>query len=151
LLNPDFRDILSAFRAENVEFLIVGSYAIAAHAEARATQDIDIWVRPSEENSRRVMRALYRFGAPTSNLSERDFQSSDLIFQMGKPPWRVDILTAIDGVTFDQAWPERHEWVVEGLLLPVLSRRHLIINKRTVGRLKDLADVERLEREPKKT
>jgi hypothetical protein len=148
LLNPDFRDIISALHAEHVEFMIVGSYAVAAHATARATEDLDIWVRNAVDNSQRVMRALYRFGAPTSNLSPADFQSSDLIFQMGAPPWRIDILTAIDGVTFDEAWPERREWTVDGLVLPVLSRRHLIANKRAVGRAKDLADVESLEKGP---
>jgi hypothetical protein len=146
LLNPDFRDIISAFHAERVEFLIVGSYAVAAHAVARATEDIDIWVRNRIENSQRVTRALYRFGAPTLNLSEADFQSHDLIFQMGAPPWRIDILTAIDAVTFDEDWTERSEWTVDGVLLPVLSRRHLIANKRAVGRAKDLADVESLEK-----
>jgi len=67
---------------------------------------------------------------------------------MGAPPWRIDLLTSIDGVTFDEAWPEREEWTVEGLKLPVISRRQLLINKRAVGRAKDLADVERLEQEP---
>jgi hypothetical protein len=148
LLNPDFRDILLALRTENVEFLIVGSYAVAAHGCARATEDLDIWVRPTEPNSQRVMRALLRFGAPTSRLSPADFQSDDLVFQMGAPPWRIDLLTSIDGVTFDEAWPEREEWTVEGLKLPVISRRQLLINKRAVGRAKDLADVERLEQEP---
>jgi len=146
LLNPDFRDIISALHAERVEFLIVGSYAVAAHATARATEDLDIWVRNTAPNSQRVMQALYRFGAPTSNLSAADFQSPDLIFQMGSPPWRIDILTAIDAVTFDEAWPERGELVLDGLKLPVLSRRHLVANKRAVGRAKDLADVESLEK-----
>ena len=146
MLNPDFRDIISALHAERVEFLIVGSYAVAAHATARATEDLDLWVRNSAENSKRVMQALYRFGAPTANLSATDFQSSDLVFQMGAPPWRIDILTAIDAVTFDEAWPERSEWVLDGLPMPVLSRRHLIVNKRAVGRAKDLADVESLEK-----
>jgi hypothetical protein len=145
LLNPDFRDMLSALRAEHVEFLIVGSYAVAAHGRSRATQDIDIWVRPSEDNARRVMRALLRFGAPTTHLSAADFLSDDLVFQMGAPPWRIDILTSIDAVTFDEAWLDRQELLVEDLPLPVLSRRHLIVNKKAVGRAKDLADVEHLE------
>ncbi len=145
MLNPDFRDILSALRAENVEFLVVGSYAVAAHGRARATQDIDIWVRPSADNARRVMQALLRFGAPTMNLCAADFQSDDWVFQMGAPPWRIDILTSIDGVTFDEAWPDRQELMVDDLPLPVLSKRHLIVNKKAVGRAKDLADVQRLE------
>lgn len=148
MLNPDFRDILSALHAENVEFLVVGSYAVAVHGQARATEDLDIWVRPSEPNSQRLMLALLRFGAPTSSLTAQDFQSADVVFQMGNPPWRIDILTSIGGVTFDEAWPEREEWSVEELPVPVLSRRHLILNKRTVGRTKDLADVEALETNP---
>jgi predicted nucleotidyltransferase len=149
LLNPDFRDMLSALRAEQVEFLIVGSYAVAAHGSARATEDIDIWVRPSAENAGRVMRALMRFGAPTSSLKAQDFQSEDLIFQMGAPPCRIDILTTIEAVGFDEAWSQRDEVAVEGESLPVISLEHLLINKRAVGRHKDLADVERLERKPK--
>jgi hypothetical protein len=105
LLNPDFRDMLSALLAEKVEFLIVGSYAVAAYGTARATADIDIWVRPSEPNSRLVMKALVRFGAPTSNLTAADFQSEDLVFQMGAPPWRIDLLTSIDGVTSKKPGP----------------------------------------------
>jgi hypothetical protein len=97
LLYPDFRDMLSVLHAENVEFLLVGSYAVAAHGRARATEDIDIWVRPTESNSQKVMQALMRFGAPTASLSAADFQSNDLVFQMGIPPWRIDILTSIDG------------------------------------------------------
>jgi hypothetical protein len=137
--------MLSALRAENADFLIVGSYAVAAYGGQRATADIDIWVRPSAENSVRVMRALTRFGAPTSQLKPEDFQSDDLVFQMGNPPWRIDILTSIDGVSFDEAWPERTECAIDGLSLPVLSRKHVLLNKRTVGRAKDLADVEQLE------
>jgi len=147
LLNPDFRDILSAFHAEQVEFLVIGSYAVAVYGRARATEDLDIWVRPSEVNSHRVMQALLRFGAPTSALSAQDFQFADAVFQMGNPPWRIDILTSIDGVTFDEAWPDRQMWVVEELAIPILSRQHLIANKRAVGRTKDLADVEELESE----
>jgi hypothetical protein len=146
LLNSDFRDILCSLLDESVEFLLVGSYAVAVHGRARATEDLDIWVRPSEANSHRVMQALLRFGAPTSSLSAQDFQSADLVFQMGNPPWRIDLLTAIDGVTFDEAWPERQEWLVDNLTIPVLSKRHLIQNKRSVGRKKDLADIAMLER-----
>ena len=93
------------------------------------------------------MQALLRFGAPTSALSAQDFQFADAVFQMGNPPWRIDILTSIDGVTFDEAWLDRQMWVVEDLAIPVLSRQHLIANKRAVGRTKDLADVEELESE----
>lgn len=147
MLNPDFRDILCALRDEHVEFLLIGSYAVAVYGRARATEDLDIWVRPAVANSERVMRALLRFGAPTSSLSAADFQADDAVFQMGSPPWRIDLLTSIDGVSFDEAWPERELWTIEGLTFPVISRRHLILNKRATGRTKDLADVEELDQE----
>jgi hypothetical protein len=97
------------------------------------------------------MRALLRFGAPTSSINAADFQAADAVFQMGSPPWRIDLLTSIDGVSFEEAWPERQEWTVDGLEFPVISRRHLIVNKRTVGRTKDLADVEELDKVRQKT
>lgn len=112
----------------------------------RGTEDLDIWVRPTADNSPRVMRALLRFGAPTSALSAKDFEAEDQVFQMGNPPWRIDFLTSIDGVTFDEAWSDRQDWSIEDLVIPVLSRKHLIVNKKTVGRAKDLADVESLEK-----
>ena len=150
MLYPDFRDMLSALHAENVEFLLVGSYAVAAHGRARATEDMDIWVRPNVSNSQKVMKALLRFGAPTASLKVEDFQTDDLVFQIGIPPWRIDILTSIDGVNFEEAWRDRKEWTLEGLVVPVLSRDHLIANKKAVGRAKDLADVETLEAQPEK-
>lgn len=150
MLNPDFRDILCALHAENVEFLVVGSYAVAAHARARATEDIDIWVRPSAENSQRVIRALLRFGAPTSHLSPEYFQVEGQNFQMGAKPWRIDILTFIEGVSFDEAWPNKQDFNLDGVVLPVPSKEHLIANKRAAARPKDLADIAELEKKPKK-
>ena len=94
------------------------------------------------------MRALVHFGAPTANWTKVDFAVENMIYQMGAPPWRIDILTSIDGVTFDEAYPQRHETVVEGVLFPVLSRAHLLRNKLAVGRAKDLADIERIEQNP---
>jgi hypothetical protein len=128
LLNPDFRDMLLALRDEDVEYLLVGSYALAAYGRARATEDIDLWVNPTKENASRVMNALVRFGAPTSRLSAADFEADDVVYQMGNPPWRIDILTSIDGVTFAEAWQDRQEYSIDDLKIPVLSRRHLIAN-----------------------
>jgi hypothetical protein len=145
LLNPDFRDILSVFLEEGVEFLVVGAYALAAHGHPRATGDLDLWVRSSEENARRVWRALEKFGAPLSNLTLNDRKSSDLVFQIGVVPQRVDILTSIEGVEFGQAWLHRKEIDIEGLKIPVLGRSDFIRNKTASGRPQDLADVARLE------
>ena len=147
-MNPDFKDLLSAFSAHGVEFLVVGAHALAVHGHVRATKDLDLWVRPDPENAVRVLRALKAFGAPLQDLSLDDLSHPGLIFQIGVPPVRIDILTAIDGVEFGGAWSERIDGRFGGLAVPVISRRDLIRNKRATGRLQDLADVEHLEAGP---
>ena len=147
MLNPDFRDMLSALCEEGAEFLLVGAYALAAHGLPRATGDMDIWIRRSEENAARVWRALQRFGAPLAGLTRDDLKTPDIVFQIGVAPRRIDILTSIDGVQFDEAWPNREAIVVEGLTIGVIGRSHLIRNKKAVGRPQDLADVAWLERD----
>lgn len=147
MLNPDFRDMLSAFDEEDVEFLVVGAYALAAHGLPRATGDLDLWVRRSPDNAERVLGALRAFGAPTTDLSTDDLVSPDVVFQIGVEPRRIDILTSIDGVEFDAAWANRERIEVDDLELPVLGRRDFITNKRALGRPQDLADVARLEEE----
>jgi len=144
-MNPDFRDLLAAFNAHGVEYLVVGAHALAAHGHVRATKDLDVWVRPSAENAPRVIAALRAFGAPLHDLVEEDLTRSGLVFQIGVPPVRVDVMTAVDGVEFDDAWPDRLDAALGDLPVPVLSRKHLIDNKKAAGRLQDLADVERLE------
>lgn len=145
MLNPDYRDILSALFAEKVEFLLVGAYALAAHGAPRATGDLDLWIRPSPENARRTWRALVAFGAPLKNLAESDLLTPDTVIQLGREPCRIDLLTAIDGVAFGEAWPAKKEFLVDGMAIPVISREDFLRNKRATGRLKDLADAERLE------
>jgi len=145
LLNPDFRDMLSALCEEKADFLIVGAYALAAHGHPRATGDIDIWIRASEENAKRVWRALMRFGCPLFDLKLDDLKTPDLIFQIGVEPRRIDIVTSITGVEFDEAWPDRKEIEIEGLKIAAIGRSHLLKNKKAVGRPQDLADVAWLE------
>jgi hypothetical protein len=144
-VHSDFSDLLAAFNAQGVEYLVVGAHALAVHGHVRATKDLDVWLRPSVENARRALRALAAFGAPLQDLTEQDLASPGLIFQIGVPPIRIDVITAIDGVEFAAAWPDRVEAKLDGLPVPVLSRHHLIANKKAAGRLQDLADVERLE------
>lgn len=145
-MNSDFRDLLATFNAHGVEYIVVGAHALAAHGHVRATKDIDVWVCPNAENAPRALRALASFGAPLHDLSERDLAQPGLIFQIGVPPVRIDIITAIDGVDFSNAWVDRVVATLGGVSVPVLSRKHLIANKKAAGRLQDLADVERLER-----
>ncbi len=144
-LNPNFYDMLSALCAEDVEFLLVGAYAVAVHAVPRATYDLDLWVRPSAENAQRVLRALDAFGAPLLDLTAGDLTRPGLIFQLGVQPERIDIITSIDGVEFDDAWPARISVKVGQLDVPVIGRAHLLQNKKATGRTKDALDVLLLE------
>ena len=145
MLNPDFRDMLSELSAQQAEFLVVGAYALAGHGLPRATGDIDIWIRPTRDNAERVWRALVAFGAPLETLTLEDLTTPGVFFQIGVPPRRIDILTAIDGVKFEEAWQTRLECLIDGIGLSVLGRDALIRNKRAAGRPKDLADLVWLE------
>ena len=146
-MNPDFVDLLRAFEDHDVEAVVVGAHALAAHGHVRATKDMDVWIRPSIENAARAFRALAAFGAPLTELEIEDLATPGTVFQIGVDPVRIDVITQIDGVTFDEAWAERVRAHFGGVPTHVLSRRLLIRNKRASGRLQDLADVERLERE----
>jgi hypothetical protein len=148
-VSPDFKDLLSAFNAHGVEYLVVGAHALAAHGYVRATGDLDVWVRPDAANSKRVVSALTAFGAPLDDLTAADLAVPGTVFQIGVAPIRIDVLTTIDGVTFDEAWPQRLTAAFLDLPVPVLSSAHLVKNKKTVGRTQDLADVEWLEKHGK--
>ena len=149
-MSPDFKDLLSVFNARGVEYLVVGAYALAAHGRVRATGDLDVWVRPDAANAKRVMEALAAFGAPLQDLTELDLQRPGLVFQIGLAPLRIDVLTSIDDVDFDEAWAQRLSATFAGQPVPVLSAEHLIRNKRAVGRAQDLADLEWLETKGRK-
>jgi len=142
-VNKDFRDILALLQSEGAAFLIVGAHALAVHGYLRATGDLDLWVRPDPENAQRVWRALLRFGAPVDalNLSQADLEKPGVVFQIGLPPRRIDLLTEISGIEFAEAWTTRVMQVVDGLEVPFLGREALVRNKRASGRDKDLADL----------
>ncbi len=147
-LNEDFRDLLACLNAEGARFLVVGAYALAFHGVPRATGDIDVLVEPTSENAQRVWRALGRFGAPldVAQLSAGDLSTPGIVYQIGIPPRRIDILTQISGLSFEEAWSTRVETDLDGASVPLLGRDALMTNKRASGRIKDLADVERLEK-----
>ena len=145
MLNPDFHDILSIFNDQGVDYLLVGAYALAVHGFPRATGDIDLWILTTPDNARRVYAAIAEFGAPMEQLSEKDFAAKGIVFQIGVAPRRVDVLTSIDGVEFEDAWSRRLEIDIEDLKVSVLSREDLIKNKRASGRPKDLVDLAWLE------
>lgn len=145
-VNPDFRDVLRELSVAEARFLVVGAFAVSFHAEPRATGDLDIFVEPSPENASRVYRALAAFGAPLSELREEDLRRPGLVFQMGVAPRRIDLLTALTGVTFEEAWAEREYVTYGGVRAPVIGWRALIKNKLALGRPRDLEDVATLRR-----
>jgi hypothetical protein len=142
-LPEDLRQLLLAFNAREVEYLVVGGWAVGFYAEPRFTKDIDIFIRSSEKNSEAVFRALADFGAPISGLTSADFRDEPTsIFQLGFSPARADILQSIDGVEFDPAWNDRVQFTIDGVEVNVISAELLIQNKLKSGRLQDLADAE---------
>ncbi len=140
MLNQDFKEILSAFSEEKVEFLVVGAYAMAFHGYVRATGDIDLWIRISDENAERVWRALQTFGAPLFDLNIEDLKTPGMVFQIGLVPSRIDVITQIDGVEFEDAWEEHKTVEIENLRIPVIGKTQLLINKKSTGRAKDRND-----------
>ena len=146
LPNQDFRDLFVELNAHGVEFLVVGAHALAAHGHVRATKDLDVWVRADRENAVRILRALSAFGAPTDGVTEEDFASPGITFQIGVEPVRIDIITAVDGLTFEPAWQNRVASEYGGEPVFVVSRDDLIRNKRASARPQDLADLAALER-----
>jgi Nucleotidyl transferase of unknown function (DUF2204) len=142
-LPEDLKQLLLAFNANGVEYLVIGGYAVGIHSEPRATKDLDLFIRSEVKNSEAVYRALAEFGAPLTGITAADFRDDpNTVFQIGQPPARVDILQQIDGVDFDEAWQHRTDTPVGGISTHVISQKHLIQNKLASGRLRDLADVE---------
>jgi hypothetical protein len=143
-MNPDFLDLLRAFGDAEVRFLVVGAYALAHHGRPRATGDLDVWVDATPVNAARVVRALTAFGAPARDITADDFAAPGAVLQIGVSPARIDVLTELTGLTFDEAWPERDAGRFGDLTVDFLGRSAFIRNKRAVGRAKDLADIEGL-------
>ena len=143
-MNPHFVEILRAFREEGVEHLVIGAHALAVHGHVRATLDIDLWVRPTRDNALRTWRALERFRAPLSKMNLEDFAEREVLYQIGVPPSRIDIMTSVTGLNFETAWPNRVMATFGDVEAPVLGLDDMRTAKRAAGRLKDLADLEEL-------
>jgi hypothetical protein len=142
----DQRDLLCAFNAEGVEYLVVGGHAVNVHGVPRLTKNLDVFIRGNAANGEKVFRALTQFGAPLTGYSAADFHGHEEdVFQIGVEPNRIDILQRITGVDFDAAWQRREMFEVEeGLTAPFLSLDDVLTNKLEVGRPQDLADADRL-------
>lgn len=147
-LPTDFRDLLVSLADAGARFMVIGGYAVAFHGHIRATKDLDVYVDPTPENALRVERSLIALGAPLRALgiSTKDFERPGVTVQLGVPPFRIDRITAVDGIGFGEAWPMHEVLNVEGRSIPVLGREALVRNKLASGRTQDLADVEALQR-----
>ncbi len=143
-MHQDFLDLLRAFVDADVRYLIVGAYALGVHGRPRATGDLDVWIEPTPENATNVMAALRQFGTPIGDVTADDFSRPGIVFQMGLPPLRIDVLTELSGVTFADAWPTRTRANFGPIAVDVIGRDAFIRNKRATGRAKDLGDVEAL-------
>lgn len=147
MLNRDFKEFAELLNAQGVEYLVVGGYALAAHGHPRYTGDIDFWVRPSADNMERLLVALEQFGFGSLGLRAADF-SGDSVVQLGQPPRRIDLMSAIDGVYFEACFRRREQVDLAGLRLNIIGLEDFKTNMRASGRLKDLADLESLEPPP---
>ncbi|MBQ6338958.1 MAG: nucleotidyltransferase [Kiritimatiellae bacterium] len=145
-LNNDYRDMIVCLLESEVDFMLVGGYAVALHGWPRTTFDIDFWILANPENAKSVMRAIRAFGAPLMNLTEEDFHKPGMVFQIGVPPQRIDIISAISGLDYAEASRRAVKMTVDGLEVKVISLDDLIVNKRASGRPKDIADALALEK-----
>jgi len=145
MLNEDYREMLQALSDEKVKFLLVGAYALAAHGYPRATMDIDLWVMPAPDNADAVLRALRRFGTPLHNLTKNDLEREGTVFQIGVAPRRIDIITTASGLNFEDTFRNSIAINIDGIDVRIPCVADLILNKRSSGRTRDMADAEALE------
>ena len=145
-MNPDFKELLSAFNAADARSLIVGAYAVIHYSEPRYTKDLDIWIEPTAENAARVMRALAEFGAPLEGLRVEDLCDREMVYQIGIEPNRIDILMGISGLEFAEVWPRAEATNYGSIPVRLLSLDDLIAAKRAAARPQDLLDLKKLEK-----
>ena len=144
-MNSDFKELLKIFGERKVEYLIIGGYAVAKHAEPRYTKDLDIWISNSEENAEKIFHALKEFGASLTNVTVEDFTIPTLVFQIGMEPSRIDILMGLKELNFEECWKRRAIAQISDFEIYFIALDDLIFNKRLTGRPQDLRDAEILQ------
>ena len=145
VLNKDFREFIELLNQNDVKYLIVGGYAVAVHGYPRYTKDIDIWIFTDESNLKKIIKAINDFGFKSSNITVADLKESGTVVQLGLPPNRIDLITDVDGVDFDDCYNNKFEIISNGLKMNFIGLEHLKKNKKASGRYQDLADLENLE------
>src|SRR3954462_2092044 len=145
-LNSDLREFLALLNSNEVEYLIVGAFAVGFHGYPRYTGDLDVLVRPTPDNANRVLKTLREFGFESMGISAADLQAADCVIQLGVNPNRVDLLTAISGVAFEEAWAGHCDAELDGIATHFIGREELIRNKESTGRARDLGDADELRK-----
>lgn len=144
MLTKDFKEFLQLLNEKKVKYLLVGGYAVILHGYPRYTGDIDIWINPDSKNAQKIMNVLDEFGFSSLKLSLETFTQTNQIIQLGREPNRIDLITSVDGVTFDECYTQKVIFEVERVPIQTISKEMLKKNKLTTGRHKDLDDIEHL-------
>ena len=144
LLPPDFKEFLKLLNKNEVEYLLIGGYAVGYYGYVRATADMDVWIASNSDNASKVLTALHEFGFKLPESTKELFLKPDNVARMGVPPFRIEMLTSISGVDFEECYAEKVVDTVDDVKVPIISLRHLKVNKKASGGLKDLADLEHL-------
>lgn len=144
-LHPDYKEFIELLNKNKVEYLVIGGYAVVMYGYVRATGDIDFWVRNTKENADRIIQALIEFGFGSLKLQPQDFEKENAIIQLGFPPYRIDIVTSPEGISFQECFEKRVENEIDGVLVKWIDLENLKKNKLAAGRKKDIADIENLE------
>jgi hypothetical protein len=144
IISQDFKEFIELLNTHNVQYLVIGGYAVAFHGHPRYTKDIDIWINRTGANAENLLRVLEDFGFGTLGLTIEDFLRPGYIIQLGYPPNRIDLLTSLKGVDFDTCYASKVDDIIDGVCLHFIDVEHLKISKRIAGRHQDLADVENL-------
>jgi len=145
VFSPDFKEFVELLNKNEVKYLITGGYAVSLYGHPRNTGDIDFWVEPTDTNAKNLVQVFNEFGLSSFEVSEKDFLKKDSVIQIGYPPYRIDIITGIDGVSFDEAYPNKKVVNLDGVDLIFIGIKELKRNKKATGRHKDLDDLENLE------
>ena len=144
-MNQDFKEFIALLNTNDVQYLVIGGYAVAYHGYPRYTKDLDLWINPSLINAEKVLAALKEFGFGSLEITVNDLVTPGQTIQLGYPPIRINLITSIDGVIFEECYPDRIRVEDSGLFINVIDLENLKKNKRASGRAQDLADLENLE------
>jgi hypothetical protein len=145
-LNRDFKEFIALLNVNDVDYLLIGGYAVGFHGYPRFTQDIDIWIELSEDNIKKLFKTLNDFGFPVNQLKKKDFLKPNVIFQMGNPPYRIDIINSIEGVRFEHCYKRKIRFKIDDIVINIISLKDLKKNKKATGRLIDLNDLAYLQK-----